>query len=554
MRFSILSVVLSLFFSAQAHVLSNRQSLTADSLSTQWTGWGGNHYNNRWAAQNKVVSSRSVLSAVEHCNVSYPIGVSATPVISDNVAYFPTWNGSFVALNYQNCRTLWSINVTSIIASYAPITTFQAANTRPVSRTSPQIEGNTVYFGTLTHALVVAVDKRNGRTLGIVRLSSIPVAVITMSPTIYHGSLFVGTSSVETSTTKLAGYQCCSFVGEMFALRFNEATKTFEIQWSVKSIPDTRHAEGWAGAAFWGSQPSIDAIRRQVFVGTGNSYLSSNASVQCQKDTTPAITPYTLHDDECLPKNVWQDSILAINIDNGEVNWVQQRPGVDLFQAGCGYPNKLPQNPAVCPGIPGTNSDFGMAPTYVPSRDAIIVGRKNGDLHAISAENGKIQWTTSTGPNGVNGGLSWGIAVDDTQIYFTVINSDYDTWQLQPSGESVNRSAYGAASLSDGKILWQTAVPQNGISMGPPTVVGDVVLVARTGQDPTGASKYDQSQGGLVALNKSNGKVVIDRTLTTNFHGGVAVDGPFILFGTGYSGPGAAALVPGGFQVLKVRR
>jgi outer membrane protein assembly factor BamB len=197
-----------------------------------------------------------------------------------------------------------------------------------------------------------------------------------------------------------------------------------------------------------------------------------------------------------------------------------------------------------------------MAPVYVPGNngaDKLVAGRKNGDLYSISAESGDVLWTTTTtGPKGVDGGLSWGIAVDDTRVYFTAVNSDYQTWHLQPSGQTVNRSAYGAVSLSDGRLLWETPVPINGYSAGPPTVVGDLILVARTGQDPNGTRSYDQSQGGLVALDKATGTLLTDFMLTTNFHGGVAIDGPYILFGTGYSGPGTAALVPGVFHVLQV--
>jgi outer membrane protein assembly factor BamB len=553
MLFFTLSILFSVLLPVQIYAIPSRQPPPRDTISTQWTGWGGNNRNNRWAEQNKDISSSNILSSTDHCNVSFPIGVSATPVILEHTVYFPTWEGSFVAMDYHSCQIIWKINVTSIIQSYAPISAFQAQNTRPVSRTSPQIDGNVVYFGTLTHALVIAVNRNNGATLGIVQISSNPVAVITMSPTLFDGKLFVGTSSVETSVTKIPGYQCCSFVGNMFALTFDEETKSFEVLWKVASIPDARHQEGWAGAAFWGSQPSIDAIRRQVFVGTGNSYLSSNASVQCQR-SSPGV-PYTLHNDTCLPSNVWQDSVLAIDIDSGQVNWVQQWPGLDIFTAACGYPGARPQNTSTCPGIPGSDSDFGMAPVFVPTHDGVdrlVVGRKNGDLYSISADNGKVLWTTSTGPNGVNGGLSWGISVDDTRVYFTVINSDYRTWELQPSGQNISRSAYGAASLLDGSIIWQTPVPMNGTSQGPPTVVGDLVLVARTGQDPKGTYSYDQSQGGLVVLGKADGTILADFMLTTNFHGGVAVDGPNILFGTGYSGPGAAALVPGGFHVMQV--
>jgi len=103
-------------------------------------------------------------------------------------------------------------------------------------------------------------------------------------------------------------------------------------------------------------------------------------------------------------------------------------------------------------------------------------------------------------------------------------------------------------------VVWQTAVPKNGIVMAPPTVVGDVVLVARTGQDPEGTSSYDMSQGGLVVLHAVTGRVLRDQELPTNMHSGVAVRDNYLLFGTGYSGslgPGGRP-VSGGFNVFKV--
>lgn len=550
------------FFSgvAQGSRTSKRSSCGGDA-SAEWSGWGGNVHNNRWARQNNAISSANILTATEHCNLDFAIGVSATPVISGSVTYFPTWDGLFVALDYTSCDVLWQINVTSIIYDFAPVSTFQEENTRPVSRTSPQIDGDVVYFGTLTHALIVAVNKNTGSTLGVAQVNSHPLAIVTMSPTFFDGKLFVGASSVEENVTTLPGYQCCSFVGNMVALVFNVATGAFTTLWNVLSIPPARQQEGWAGAAIWGSQPSIDAGRRQVFVGTGNSYSVSNATVECQRSVVPPEIPYTLNNDTCLPSDVWQDSVLAIDIDDGTVNWVRQRPGLDIFTAACGYPNFGEQNTTLCPGIPGPDSDFGMAPTFVPgsnsgsscsAADKLVIGRKNGDLYGISAKDGNVLWATSTNPGGITGGLSWGIAADASRAYFTAINSGYQTWQLQPSGQTIDRSAYGALSLSDGAIIWQTAVPMDGISLGPPTVVGDLVLVARTGQDPNGTASYDQTQGGLVALNKDTGSVIMDYMLSTNFHGGVAVQEEYLLFGTGYSGFGGPALVPGGFHVMRV--
>src|SRR3569833_347561 len=550
-----LAVSLGFFLGIRADATTDSTSSTLGGSAAQWSGWGGNVRNNRWAAGNGIISSAYFLSVTDHCNLSFPIGGSATPGVAGNAVYFPTWEGSFVALDYTTCHVLWKINVTSIIEGYAPVSAFQAQNVRPVSRTSPQIDGNVLYFGTLTHALVVAVNKNTGSKLGVVQINPNPIAIVTMSPTFFDGKLFVGASSVEENLTLLPGYKCCSFVGNMVALSFNAASGKFAVRWNVSSIPAARHRQGWAGAAMWGSQPSIDASRRQVFVGTGNSYSVSNATVQCQLRAVPPLIPYTSNNDTCLPSDVWQDSILAINIDTGRVNWVQQRRGVDIFTAACGYPGFGPQNTTLCPGVPGPDSDFGMAPTFVPggasAGDKVVVGRKSGDLYAMSAADGHILWATSTSPKGITGGLSWGIAVDDSRVYFTAINADYKTWQLQPSGQTVNRSAYGAVSLSTGAILWETAVPMNGVSLGPPTVVGDIVLVARTGQDPDGTASYDQSQGGLVALNKATGSVIMDLTLSTNFHGGIAIQGKYVLFGTGYSGFGAQALVLGVFHVMQ---
>ena len=529
--------------------------------SQDWSGWGGNTNNNRWASSNTAISSNTISSLAPHCNLSFPIGVSATPTVSGNTVFFPTWNGALVALDFHTCTTLWTINVTALIHAFAPVSAFQAQNVRPISRTSPQVDphSDTVYFGTLTHALLVAVSKSTGATLAILQVNPHPLAIVTMSPTLFDNRLIVGSSSVEENVTLLPGYRCCSFAGNIIAATFSPSTRKFKTNWNIPTIPPARQAQGWAGAAVWGSQPSVDPRRRLVFVGTGNSYSASNVTVQCQTTRTPPEIPYTLNNDTCLPADVWQDSILAIDLDHGNVKWVQQRPGVDIFTAACGYPGFGPQDPVLCPGVPGPDYDFGMAPTFVPSstsdrkNDRVVVGRKSGDLYSLSAADGTVAWAVNVGPGGITGGLSWGIAVDESRVYYTVINGNYKPWTLRPGGQTSERSAYGAVALATGEILWQTPVPMSGgVSLGPPTVVGDLVLVARTGQDPGGTAGYDATQGGLVVLRKATGAVVMDVGLSTNFHGGVAVQGKYVLFGTGYSGFGAQATVPGVFHVMKV--
>jgi hypothetical protein len=99
-------------------------SITSQDSFTQWSGWGGN-YNNRWASQNSPISSSNTKYLAPQRNISYPIGVSATPVVSGNIVYYPTWNGSFAALDFVPCRILWQINVTNIISNYSPIVGFK---------------------------------------------------------------------------------------------------------------------------------------------------------------------------------------------------------------------------------------------------------------------------------------------------------------------------------------------------------------------------------------------------------------------------------------------
>src|SRR4051812_23616702 len=91
----------------------------SDRSFAEWSGWGANYHNNHWASQDSRVSSSNIHSLAAQCKISYPIGVSATPVVSGNAVYYPTWDGTFVAVDYTSCTILWQINVTQIISAFA---------------------------------------------------------------------------------------------------------------------------------------------------------------------------------------------------------------------------------------------------------------------------------------------------------------------------------------------------------------------------------------------------------------------------------------------------
>lgn len=536
--------------------LESRDISSPAAPGDEWSGWGGNIYNNRWASNNSEISSSSAASLVQKCQYTYHLGVSATPTVNGDVVYYPTWGGQFVALNYKTCTALWNISVADIINDYAPVTSLQKQVLQPVSRSSPQIDGNVLYFTTVVNALLVAVDLNSGALLAKLQINPHPLAQLTMSPTVYNGRIFIGASSFEeVAADTVPGYQCCSFLGNMAGIDFDKTSAQFNVAWNVSMLPS---GQGWSGAAIWGSQPPIDAARSQVFIGTGNVYTVPPAYQECINQTANiTVIADGLVPSTCIPSNVYQEAIMAFDLETGDINWSRQLSPLDAWQLACGtIGGGVPKNDTLCPFNPGPDADFGMAPTFVPGsnstpqgKDTLVIGQKNGDLHALSAQAGTPFWSTITSPDGSGGGLIWGIAVDEDQVYFTAANTGLQTWQIQPSNQTIVNSAFGAAKLIDGSLVWETASPENSSSLVPPTVVNDVVFFGRTGENITGNSQA--THGGLVVVNKMTGEIIKDYDLNSNFHGGVAVQNQYVMFGTGYS-PTAAWNGSGEFQVWSV--
>lgn len=159
-----------------------------------------------------------------------------------------------------------------------------------------------------------------------------------------------------------------------------------------------------------------------------------------------------------------------------------------------------------CPSVPpGRDGDFGMAPTFVPREtsglkdDLVVVAQKTAVIYAFVAGTGATVWMNDISKM-QGGGVSWGIAVDDKRVYYTLPYSRFDI------PVNVSSAIYGCASLAGGEVLWETpaVISVNAIALQPPTVAGDLVLYPRASVMFTdgGASDYDDSHGALVALER----------------------------------------------------
>ena len=342
------------------------------------------------------------------CRQEFSEGVSAAPLVVDGIAYYVTWSGAFIALDYTSCRVLWQTNVTDIVLSYQPINATFLSVVRPVSRTTPVMEGNILFIGTQANALLLAIDKKDGNLINKVQINKHPLAIITQSPTIWQGRVYVGSASLEELAAAIVpGYACCSFIASMNAFTLED--DRFELLWSQDMIP---RGSNFSGAAIWGSQPSIDPVRNQVFIATGNIYSTPPQYTGCLNQTTGSSNTTN----SCVPDGVYQESVLAFDAATGHINWSNQLSPLDAWNAACVAVPII--NPSDCPPSPGPDADFGMAPSYVPAsgytpqgKDTLVVGQKNGNLYSISAQTGELFWATVTNPGSAEGGLTWGIAV-----------------------------------------------------------------------------------------------------------------------------------------------
>lgn len=530
------------------------------SQTGNWLGWGGDVYNNHWGSSDAIVDSENAGSLSLVCQKKYDPGVSAAPLVVDGIAYYPTWSGLLVALDYKTCHTLWETNITHIILKHRPLSPEQGTLLTTVSRTTPVIdqEQDILYIGTLAQALLLAIDKTSGKLIDTLQLDTHPFAVLTQSPTFYQGRLFIGVSSVEEGAADVVpNYTCCSFTGSMHAAALSHGR--LRLLWSVPMIPP---GSNFSGAAIWGSQPAIDPIREQVFIATGNIYSLPDEFSDCQAETANiTVIQQGLTSDPCLPPNVLQEAVVALDLATGRINWQRQLSALDAWNVACVDGALGPSNPnaaASCPDTPGPDADFGIAPTFVlgsehtpDGLDIIVVGQKNSNLYALSAVTGTLLWVTVTGPDGLEGGLSWAVAVDDGAAYYTSINTNRLNYTLPASdGKTViSNSAFGAASLKDGSIIWQTPSPRNTTSFPSNAVVNDVLLAGVTG-NWTDGSLFPTGPGSFLAIDKATGNILHEFALDAYFHGTFAAVHEYVLFGSGYGGIGPPN--KGSFQVWKV--
>ncbi|TYI86325.1 hypothetical protein E1A91_D04G057400v1 [Gossypium mustelinum] len=484
--------------------------------SNDWLNHGGNLLNRRFADKETKISPGTASRLRLKWKFNAGRDISATPAIFDGTLYFPSWDGYIYAVKASNGGLLWKKNLQHLTGLNSTGAIFDFDPNITVSRSTPVIAHDMLVFGLGGPAYVVAVKRSNGRLVWLTQLDKHSKALITMSGTYYKGHFYVGTSSNE-ETVSIE--QCCIFRGSFVKLN----ARTGKILWRTYMLPDNFGQRGeYAGAAIWGSSPSIDIRRNHVYIGTGNLYSAPKNVRDCQeRQNNRTDMPST---DECVEPENHSDSIIALDLDTGKIKWFNQLGGYDVWFFAC---NNV-SNPK-CPPGPNLGADFAAAPmmltTYVDGikRDLAVAVQKSGYAWALDRDNGKLIWSTEAGPGGLTGGGTWGAATDEKRVYTNIANSDRKNFTLQPSTKVTTAGGWVAMDSKSGRVLWSTADPSNGTANGPVTVANGVVI---------GGSTF--RQGPIYAMNAMTEEILWSYKTGATIYGGASVSNGCIYLGHGY--------------------
>jgi polyvinyl alcohol dehydrogenase (cytochrome) len=440
--------------------------------------------------------------------------VSATPAITGGALYVPDWAGNVYRLDATSGAAVWARRLPDLVGS-----------SKAASRTSPAVGGGALYLGTLDGAFLVALSTATGDLLWKTQLDTHRAALITQSPVLHQGLVYVGVSSKEEGLLSLLpGYKCCTFRGSVAAVNAADG----HVVWQTYMTPDNGgHGGGYSGGSVWGSTPVVDAARGSLYIPTGNNYSVPPDVEACEKarEQDPSLPT-------CIVPSNHVDAVVALDLQTGAVKWSTKVQGYDAWNFACltkGHP--LPN----CPDPRGVDYDFGQGPMLfsVPTssgpRPVLAIGQKSGLLWALDPDTGAVLWSTVVGPSGSLGGLQWGSATDGSRIYVAEANSGRRLHTLEPSGVKTRSGSWGALDPLTGTILWQTAVPGKATSALAPVTVANGVLyagsMARTGDN-------------MYALDAATGAVLWRFASGGSVGGGPAVANGLVYWGSGYSNLG----------------
>ena len=391
----------------------------ADGQKVKIGDWGFGLTNERSVSGSKI--SRDNVSSLELDWVfAYPNSARARaqPTVAGNTLFTASQNGKIYALDLNSGCILWEYKVDAEVRSAISIDADEDGN------------ATRLYFGDFK-GNVYGFDIASRHLLWKIRADSHPIATITGSLRLHKDTVYVPVSSLEVVAAVNPNYPCCTFRGSVIAID----KMTGKVRWQTytvdEPVPQGINSAGAimygpSGAPVWNS-PTIDEKRGLLYLGTGENYTRPSTSTS--------------------------DSIIALSLDDGSIQWINQVTVDDVWNGGCNKPD-----PANCPENHGPDYDFGAPPmltTLASGKQIILAGQKSGRVYAMDPDNhGEMLWERQVGRGGIMGGVHWGMTTDGELVYVPISDvSVYPEDAHKPA-----RSGLHALKVSSGESVWSTPV------------------------------------------------------------------------------------------------
>ncbi len=428
-----LRVLLALIFPAIATVTALAEQCepalaSSIDLTPHINGWGINKKNHRFIAESNAGINRD---NVANLQVKWVFAMPKTktphtqPFITTDTVFIGDEPGMVYALDRETGCEKWRFDADTTVRTALRFMTYESNGQ----------QHNLLTFGT-AGGEVFGIDPLTGEQQWRILAEDHSKVMVSGSSIDHQGVIFQPVSSWEAMWAVNPFYACCDFRSSVIALDPANGEliwRSYTIEEESKLIkkrfllPDQY---GPSGAPVW-SQPTLDAKRNRLYVGTGENYSS--------------------------PATDTSDAIIAFDLSSGEMLWHQQFLASDAWNVACESPFDFN-----CPTERGVDLDFGAPPILVTvdGRDIILAGQKSGSVFALDPDQqGELLWQQKPGTGGKLGGVHFSMGVDQAKgiLYVPISDRPVDILGDNPEGEP-NPSLH-AFDIATGQSIWSTQAP-----------------------------------------------------------------------------------------------
>lgn len=274
-----------------------------------WPHYGGQHSFWRYSALTQVNAAnvKKLVPVWAFQTGDIDGGLQATPIVVDGVVYISTSKNNIFAINGATGKEIWRY-------SYKlpkGFTVFYGPWNRGVA-----VGFGKVYIGTLDNN-VVAVDQKTGREIWRVNVEDVNQCGcnITGAPLLVKDKVVVGTTGGDSAHR--------GYITAFNANTGRQAWRFYTIPGPGEKGNETWSGDSWkyGGGSSW-MTGSYDAQLNQIYWSVGN----------------PAADFYG---DSRRGRNLYTDSVVALDADSGELKWYYQQIPHDVWDFDTAYENIL---------------------------------------------------------------------------------------------------------------------------------------------------------------------------------------------------------------------